>query len=205
MMKVILLAALLLAPAAGACATLEISVRDAAGKPVRDAVVTVHSAAAKPGPTARFPWPAQVAQRDIQFDPFVLIVPVGADVGFPNQDKVRHHVYSFSKAKKFELKLYGRETTRTVRFDKPGPVALGCNIHDGMSAFVMVIDTPWAGQTDANGRTLLANIPAGEARVTVWHPYARAKGNAVQLAVSLPPAGKTARAVSLNLAPGRGR
>lgn len=194
--------ALLAAPAAGIAATLDVTVRDAAGKPVRDAVVTVVSAAGKPAAPPRFAWPARVTQQDISFDPYVLIVPVGAVVAFPNKDKVRHHVYSFSKAKKFDLKLYGRDESRSVTFDKAGPVALGCNIHDGMTAFVQVVDTPWAAKSDAAGRVSLAGLPAGPAKIRVWHPYARVKNNEVVLAVSLPASGTTARAVSLALAPG---
>ena len=104
-------------------------------------------------------------QHNIAFDPHVLIVPVGSTVGFPNLDKVRHHVYSFSKVKKFDLKLYGRDETRSVVFDKAGVVALGCNIHDSMSGFIIVVDTPYAMKTDANGRVVIANVPAGSATV----------------------------------------
>lgn len=202
MRKALFLAALAAAPSTTIAGTLDVTVRDAAGKPVRDAVVTVASAAGTPAGPPRFAWPARVTQQDIQFDPYVLIVPVGAAVAFPNKDKVRHHVYSFSKAKKFELKLYGREESRTVTFDKAGPVALGCNIHDGMTAFIKVVDTPWAAKTDAAGRALLADLPAGPAKVIVWHPYARVKGNQVAMTVSLPASGRTARAVVLALSPG---
>lgn len=189
----------LVLPALAAAGTLDIQVRDAAGRTVRDAVVTVHPAGQPPS-KPRFAWPNRVTQQDIQFQPFVLIVPVGADVAFPNRDKVRHHVYSFSKARRFELKLYGREEARTVRFDKPGVVALGCNIHDGMSGFVHVVDTPFAAKTDGSGAVRLTGLPGGQARVTIWHPHARVKGNAMQLAVSLPPSGNTSRAVTLPIA-----
>jgi hypothetical protein len=112
-------------------------------------------------------------QRDLQFRPFVLIVPVGSDVSFPNHDTVRHHVYSFSPAKTFELRLYGHDETRRVRFDKAGVVALGCNIHDDMTAFIRVVDTPWVGRTDARGEVLITDVPAGSATLVVWHPYVR--------------------------------
>ena len=79
-----------------------------------------------------------VSQQNLQFHPFLTIVPVGADVSFPNLDPTKHHVYSFSPAKKFELKLFAKDQSRTVHFDKPGVVALGCNIHDQMSAFIVV-------------------------------------------------------------------
>jgi plastocyanin len=153
-----------------------VDVRTPQGKPVVDAVVTAPVASHGP---IRFPWTYRMSQHHMQFDPFVLVVPVGATVAFPNLDNVRHQVYSFSPAHPFELKLYGRDETRTVRFDKPGVIALGCNIHDSMVAFVVVVDTPYAAKTDAQGRAVIHNAPAGLGRVQVWHPYLRAPQHAL--------------------------
>src|ERR1700761_4299155 len=122
------LLALLCATGASA-ADLTVQVKTTAGAPVADAVVMVYPAAGGSAPVhsdATY----RMAQQNLMFDPFVLVVPVGSTVAFPNMDKVRHHVYSFSPAHPFELKLYGRDETRTVRFDKAGTVALGCNIPD---------------------------------------------------------------------------
>ena len=159
----------------GHAADLNVTLRDKAGKPVKDAVVTVEAAGVAPArPEAGY----QVVQQNLQFDPFVLIVPVGADVAFPNKDTVRHHVYSFSPTKPFELKLYGRDAAvRTVHFDKPGVVALGCNIHDSMVAFIKVVATPFAAKTDAAGHVRLRGLPTGTATLKIWHPYLRALAN----------------------------
>ena len=89
---------------------------------------------------------------------------------------MRHHVYSFSTPKKFELKLYGREEARSVTFDRAGVVALGCNIHDSMSGFIIVVDTPYAAQTDAAGRVTFDAAP-GAAKLSLWHPSIRAANN----------------------------
>jgi hypothetical protein len=162
---------------------LTVTLRTPGGAPVEDAVVSV--AAPHSGPI-HFPWPYRMAQQNIQFDPFVLVVPVGADVAFPNLDRVRHHVYSFSPAKTFELKLYGHDETRIVHFDKPGVVVLGCNIHDGMIAFIDVVQTPYVAKTDAQGVAVIHDIPAGSQSVSVWRPYLRAPGNALSQTVDIP-------------------
>lgn len=128
-----------------------------------------------PAGAMRASGPLVMAQQDISFQPYVLVVPVGATVSFPNRDKVRHHVYSFSPAKRFELKLYGREEARTVTFDKPGPVSLGCNIHDQMIAYVYVSDTPYAAKSGADGTAVVKNAPAGAATLVVWHPDLKSK------------------------------
>jgi hypothetical protein len=145
----------------------------ASGRPVPDAVVMVHRKDGGDAVPIRFPWPMVMEQRGMRFRPFVLIAPVGAEVAFPNHDPFQHHVYSFSPAKTFELKLYGHDETRRVRFDKPGVVSLGCNIHDSMSGFIRVVDTPYAAKTDARGEAVLHDLPAGPAELAVWHPYLR--------------------------------
>jgi len=174
------------APALAAPVTVTVAVSGSDGRPLAGAVVTLDMpGVAAPRPRGSY----AVEQRDIQFQPHVLIVPVGASVGFPNRDKVRHHVYSFSKAKHFDLKLYGREDTRTVTFDQPGPVALGCNIHDTMSGVVFVTATPFAATTDANGRVQLAGVPAARGTLRVWHPSIRAPGNTLSQSVGVPASG----------------
>jgi plastocyanin len=177
------LALWLLTPAAALAGDLAVTVRTPGGAPVADAVVSVQAPFAGP---IKFTWPYRMAQQNIHFDPFVLVVPVGADVAFPNLDKVRHHVYSFSPAKTFELKLYGQDQTRVVHFDKLGVVELGCNIHDVMTAFIDVVETPYVAKTDAHGVAVLHGVPAGPQTVKVWRPYLKAPGNTLSQAVQVP-------------------
>jgi plastocyanin len=179
-----------------------IYVRGPGNAPIKDAVVTIHLVGrATPAPQGGGSF--TVDQRDIQFHPFVLVVPVGAEVSFPNFDPIRHHVYSFSPAKRFELRLYAKEQNRAVTFDKPGIVALGCNIHDQMTAFIDVVDTVWAIRTDASGNAVFPNVPGGQFTVEVWHPYLKAPGNSVSRTLTLGPGG-LAEAVNVTLrAPAR--
>jgi plastocyanin len=186
-----------LAPAARA-ADAAFLVVDARNKPVMDAVVTAYPAGFK-ADQIRFPWPQAMDQHNLQFDPFVLIVPVGANVSFPNRDAVRHHVYSFSPAKVFELKLYGKDETRAVRFDHAGVVALGCNIHDGMVAFIKVVDTPFAAKTDDKGQVVLKGLPAGQVQVRVWHPYLKGPANEIVRTVAVPASGAPQQTVQIDV------
>jgi hypothetical protein len=116
-------------------------------------------------------------------------VPAGGAVSFPNRDPVRHNVYSFSPAKPFELKLYGRDETRSVKFEKAGVVALGCNIHDDMIAFIKVVDTPFAAKSDAHGLVVLHGVPPGAAQAHIWHPYLKAANNELVRAIAVPVTG----------------
>lgn len=170
---------------------LVVSVRDATGRPVRDAVVTVHPVAGLPRGPIRFDWPLRLSQQDIQFQPHVLIVPAGGTVVFPNLDRVRHQVYSFSRGNRFELGLYGRDESPSRTFTGPGLAAIGCNIHDAMLAYIKVVDTPWAAKTDASGDATLRAIPAGAATLRVWHPQLVGRGNEVAQALTV--AGSPAR------------
>ena len=94
---------------------------------------------------------------------------MGTAVHFPTSDTVRHHVYSFSPTKNFELKLYAGTDANPVVFDRTGIAVLGCNIHDNMAAWVVVVETPYYGRTNATGKVSLANVPAGSYRLRVWH------------------------------------
>lgn len=178
-------------------APLTVRVVDAAGRPVKDAVVALYpagSAARPPRPGGRF----TISQKSLAFHPYLTVVPVGADVGFPNLDPTKHHVYSFSAAKKFELKLFAKDQSRVVHFDKPGIVALGCNIHDQMSAFIVVSDSLWTARTNAQGMVTFGDAPNAAGRLTVWHPWLRVPGGAVQQAIG--PAQRSA-SFSLRLRP----
>jgi plastocyanin len=171
-------AALLLAAPAVA-GDITVRVTDAAGKPVDDAVVMIDAPGAAPRAGS-----FKITQKNMQFVPHVLVVPVGSTIEFGNLDPFRHHVYSFSPARKFELKLFGQGETRPVRFDKVGVVAIGCNIHDSMQAFVQVVETRFAARTGANGQVVLRGVPAGNHSMRVWHPLLRAPGNQMTMTVS---------------------
>ena len=147
---------------------LRVRVEDAQGKPLADAVVVAT-------PTAgikSLPKPREeiVDQIDREFVPYVKPVLVGSYVRFPNKDNIRHHVYSFSAAKKFELPLYKGTPAAPVLFDKPGVVILGCNIHDWMVGYIYVSESPFYAQSGADGVALIGELPKGEYRVRVWHP-----------------------------------
>jgi plastocyanin len=145
--------------------SLEVVVKDDKGGPGSDAVAyAVGAASAAPKKHA------VVDQRDKQFIPYVTAVQVGTAVSFPNSDNIRHHVYSFSPAKKFELPLYSGVPAEPVVFDKVGFVTLGCNIHDWMIAYVAVLPTPYFQVTRQDGRAMLKDLPAGQYTVQVWHP-----------------------------------
>ena len=168
MIKLFAAFAVSLALATGAAAaTVDVVVADGAGKPLADAVVMLEPTSGRlpVKPLAG----VQITQVRRQFDPQVTVIPVGTAVAFPNLDTVRHHVYSFSRAKTFELKLYAGVPTAPVVFDKVGISVLGCNIHDQMVAWVVVVDTPFYARSSALGKASLAGVPPGAYRLKVWH------------------------------------
>ena len=148
-------------------AVVHIQVQDERGQALPDAVVFLESREARQ--SVKPMQGVEMAQASRQFVPGVLVVPTGTPVSFPNRDTVRHHVYSFSAAKKFELKLFAGTPANPIVFDQPGIAVLGCNIHDNMAAWVVVVDTPFYGSTNALGLASLANVPAGAYRLRVWH------------------------------------
>lgn len=160
---------LLVIPAAAGGAELAVEVRDAAGRPVDEAVAyAVPEGKSVPPPTGE----AVMDQDNRMFVPHVLPVQTGTAVRFPNSDNIRHQVYSFSPAKRFQIPLYEGSPAHPVVFDTPGVLALGCNIHDRMQAYIVVVDTPHFGIT-VDGRVELTGLPAGTYGVHVWQAGTR--------------------------------
>lgn len=158
----------LVVSAQAAAASLHVDVRDDTGHPLPDAVVFLLPLD-RPAPPSNGA-AATIDQRGLSFSPQVLVVQTGTEVTFPNSDNVRHQVYSFSPAKRFELKLYAGNHASTERFDRAGVVTLGCNIHDWMLGYVVVVDTPWFGKTGPDGQLTIDGVPPGRYTLQLWHP-----------------------------------
>ncbi|MBC7699976.1 methylamine utilization protein [Aquabacterium sp.] len=144
-----------------------ILVTNEAGQPVAQAAVSVYVKGTRA--TASANATANMAQKGRAFQPTLLVVQTGTPVLFPNFDTVRHHVYSFSPTKKFEIKLYAGTPSAPVVFDKAGTATMGCNIHDQMLGYIHVVDTPYFSVTGSDGQVNL-DLPAGEHRVQIWWP-----------------------------------
>jgi len=175
--------------------SLSVTVKDNKGNVVPDAVVYARSGAT----AARASKRSVIDQQDKQFIPYVTAVQVGTSILFPNKDNIRHHVYSLSPAKKFELPLYAGVPAEPVVFDKEGFVTLGCNIHDWMIAYVAVVATPYFKVTASDGHVSLKDLPSGHYSVTVWHPLL--KGSPDSLTQSIDVAGNSELSFNLDLKP----
>ncbi|OYZ03404.1 MAG: methylamine utilization protein [Methylophilales bacterium 16-45-7] len=172
----------LIVPAVVNAAELSVEVQDSTGKKLTDAVVYLENSktAGKVSDTT-----IDIEQKGRQFNPLVSVVQAGASINFPNRDKVRHHVYSFSPAKKFELKLYSGVPTKPVLFDKPGTVVLGCNIHDNMLAFIHIVETPYFAKTNASGVATFSQILEDSYELKVWHYALQTENKPAQQAITI--------------------
>lgn len=160
--------------AAGKDGALEVHVADARGAPVADAIVSVRP---RGGGAASVPVPASarhtIDQKNLAFVPSLEVFHPGDEVVFRNSDGTRHHVYSFSPAAKFEFVLAPRDSSPPLRLERAGVVAVGCNIHDSMIAWLYVTDAPWIARTGADGLASFDALPPGEYEVRAWQPRLR--------------------------------
>lgn len=139
----------------------------AEGKPTENAVVWLDSPKALP---AVQDGKVTIDQRNLTFDPTVLVVRVGTTVDFPNNDKVFHNVFSFRDGKKFDLGMYPKGVSKRIVFDRPGLARLFCNIHPNMAAYVMAVDTPYFALSNERGSFTIAGVPAGTYTYHAWRP-----------------------------------
>lgn len=163
---------------------LHVTVDDEANNPIHDAVV-IASPTLTPPLIKKSAKPFVIDQVDKEFIRHVTAIPVGTSVLFPNKDDIRHHVYSFSASKPFELPLYTGTPTAPVLFDKAGVVKLGCNIHDWMVAYIYVAESPYFSISDQQGSVQITDLPAGEYNVRVWHPRMLLKEETTQRRVTI--------------------
>jgi plastocyanin len=166
-------ATLMLATLSGIAAAqnrLVVTLTDEQRASVADAVVMLQPASGvtlNPRLAAR---DVVVKQIEREFLPRVTLVALGSKATFPNNDTVQHSVYSFSKAKPFEIPIYSGNSPTTVTFDRPGVVTLGCNIHDWMVGYIVVADTPVAELTKSDGVASIGELPPGNYTLRIWHP-----------------------------------
>lgn len=152
---------------AAQAASVNLQLNDANGRPLADGAVYAEPAAgqALPKQLKR----STIEQKSRKFMPLVTVIQAGTEIDFPNNDVIRHQVYSFSPTKIFELKLYSGTPGTPVLFDKAGSVVLGCNIHDQMIAYIHIVNTPYFAKTDAGGRARLDNLAPGRYVLKAWH------------------------------------
>lgn len=170
---------------------LTVDVLDRDGIPVQGVAVYAVRDHGSPAVTADPPH-AIMDQVDFEFMPHILVVQSGTVVEFPNSDNVNHHVYSFSPAKSFELPLYKGSVHPPLIFDEAGIVTLGCNIHDGMLGYILVVDSPWFARTDAAGVATLKTLPEGRYRIRVWTPRIGKPGLPAGQEIDIPATGDAA-------------
>lgn len=181
---------------------LEVDLWDQNSNRIEDAVILLYPIEGQSMSDAA-PYPAIMTQRGMAFVPHVLPVYVGSSVNFPNEDETRHHVYSFSAAKVFELRLYDGDTERSVDFESPGAIILGCNIHDSMLGYIYVTDTPLFIKSDAEGQAHFIDLTEGLYHMRTWHPRMRGEITQTERSITIKKDGTLTISQELRLRPAR--
>ena len=182
-MKRILLLLLinLLCIAKSLAADLQITIKDQNNEPVTNVVVKLVAMNHK---VKLVPDEQIIDQIDKEYVPQVVVVIKGGNVSFPNKDNIKHHVYSFSQAKQFELPLYEGTPANPVSFEKEGVVVLGCNIHDWMRGYIYVSDSPYVLIGDEQGQVKFSNLPQDSYLVSIWHPQIKSSFETVKISLT---------------------
>lgn len=179
---------------------LNVTITDSSGNPVSNAVVSAYSHNQQNHSETTADKTGIVDQVDKKFVSQVTPVQVGTTISFPNHDQIRHHVYSFSSAKTFEIPLYKGVPTKPIVFKQEGIVTLGCNIHDWMFAYIVVIASPYFAKTDQQGRTSLI-LPAGDYELRFWHQDADEKTQNSQQSITINATEEASISVEFSLKP----
>jgi|SRR5579863_8838785 len=130
--------------------------------------------------------PFEMVSKSKEFVPHVLAIPRGSTVSFPNQDVILHNVFSVSPGNAFDLGFYGTGGSKDKKFDTAGLVRVFCNVHHGMVAYILVLDTPYYTAAAADGTFTLSGLPKGPGELTVWHEQADPFKTTLTLPVATP-------------------
>ena len=119
----------------------------------------------------------EITQESKSFIPYISVSQKATKVNFVNKDDITHHIYSADSENKFSLKIRAGETDSSAHFDHAAEIAMGCNIHDWMSGYLLVVNTPYFAKTDEQGLASFTLSELGKYRVVVWHPQMQAENN----------------------------
>ncbi len=168
------------------------------GGPVQRSIDPIPTVVFIDGPVTGAPaWPKPtttvITQKGLRFSPSLLVIPKGTSVSFPNEDNEFHNVFSYSKAKRFDLGRYPKGESKSVVFDKPGIVKIYCEVHPWMRAAILVLEAPCYAIVSGDGSFTIEGIPAGHHELVVWNIDAGSKkvaldvtaGSAPQLQIRL--------------------
>lgn len=201
--QLIIFMMILLSASSANAEVVEVFVKDSSGHPVDDVIVFLQAEELTRRLKEEQDSPTVMSQYQLQFDPHILVVSTGTSVIFPNNDDVAHHVYSFSKPNNFILDLYkSGDTPAPVKFDHPGVVTMGCNIHDSMLGYILVIDSKEHGKTNSQGVVHLDYDQSWtKPTVSIWSP--RIQDRSDKLTVPLDKSGSVVFKLSKKLLPKR--
>lgn len=128
----------------------------------------------------------EIGQLDRAFTPYINVMQLGNSANFQNKDDITHHIYSPVGENKFSFKIRAGQSQRKDDFQQSGEVAMGCNIHDWMSGYLYIVDTPLFGKTDAQGRVSIAIEQQGKYQLVVWHPHLEVENHSVSQQIQWP-------------------
>ncbi|MBL4910685.1 MAG: hypothetical protein JKX78_11830 [Alteromonadaceae bacterium] len=120
-----------------------------------------------------------IKQKNKKFVPYIDVVQKGQIILFDNNDDITHHIYSVSGKNRFEFKIKGNKNKKSPILNSTGEVAMGCNIHDWMSGYVYVVDTPFFTKTNTNGKAIFNDMPTGQYQLSIWHPQLDVSNNTI--------------------------
>ncbi len=153
----------------------------------------------RPAPAPAAPKRVQIVQKDKRFTPHVIAIPLGSTVDFPNFDPIFHNAFSNFSGQQFDVGLYPPGTNRSWTFKQPGIVRVFCNIHPTMSAVIGVFSSPWFAVTPVSGKFTIADVPAGEYQLRIFHERAVPENlQALERRIRVPDSGLTLPLISIS-------
>lgn len=109
-------------------------------------------------------------QKNMEYVPHVVVIRKGESVTFKNSDALMHNVHAFlGRRSMFNIGIPAGGPDVTKPFKKVGEVAILCNVHPEMSAWVIVLEGPYFALSDEAGDYEISDVPTGMYTLVTWH------------------------------------
>jgi len=114
--------------------------------------------------------PVTLDQDGCRYHPHVLGIQVGQTLAIKNSDGILHNIKAKAKANRPFNISQPSVMTSSKTFDKPEVmVALECNVHGWMHAWLGVLPHPFFGVSGGDGSFTLKGLPPGTYTIEAWH------------------------------------
>ena len=117
--------------------------------------------------------PVRLNQAGCHYEPHVFGIMIGQMLEIQNSDQTLHNIHAMpTQGGAFNIGMPGKPEPWSINKGfkaKEIMVPIKCDVHSWMNAYAGVLDHPFFGVTDDQGKFEIKDLPAGQYVIEAWH------------------------------------